>query len=135
MIQASAAAGLLQAEWLALQAHHEQYERAALGVKLLAVALCGLAFANRWLWVLMLVLWLQEAIFKTFQARLGARLLQVESLLREAHARPAQAMQLHSEWLAARPRGAAILGEYARSALRPTVAFPYPLLVLLALLF
>ncbi|MBT9492447.1 MAG: hypothetical protein IV107_08865 [Paucibacter sp.] len=135
MTQANAAPQLLQAEWLALQANHEQYERAALGVKLLAVALCAVAFGARWLWVLMLVLWLQEAIFKTFQARLGARLLRIEALLREADARPAQAMQLHSDWLTARPRGTALLGEYARSALRPTVAFPYPLLVLLTLFF
>ena len=83
----------------------------------------------------MLVLWLQEAILKTFQARLGARLLRVEALLREADARPTQAMQLHSEWLAARPSGTALMREYAGSALRPTVAFPYPLLVLLTLLF
>lgn len=124
--------GALQAEWLALQAHHEQYERAALGVKLLAVALCALAFGVRWLWVLMLVLWLQEAIFKTYQARLGARLLRVEALLRDAATQPAQALQLHSEWLATRPRGAALLREYALTALRPTVAFPYPVLVLLS---
>lgn len=131
----SVAAEALQAEWLALQANHEQYERAALGVKLLAVALCALAFGARWLWVLMLVLWLQEAIFKTFQARLGARLLRVEALLlKSGDAAPGQAMQLHSEWLASRPRGAALLREYALSALRPTVAFPYPVLVLLSLL-
>jgi hypothetical protein len=126
---------MLQAEWLALQANHEQYERAALGVKLLAVALCALAFGLRWLWVLMLILWVQEAIFKTFQARLGARLLRVEALLREGQADPAQALQLHSEWLVSRPRGAALLREYALSALRPTVAFPYPLLALLTALF
>lgn len=124
----------LQAEWLALQANHEQYELAVLGVKLLAVALCALAFGARWLWVLMLVLWLLEAIFKTFQARLGARLLKVEALLKAGDTASGQAMQLHTEWLATRPRGAALLSEYARSALRPTVAFPYPLLALLSLL-
>jgi hypothetical protein len=124
---------LLQAEWLALQADHERYERAALGVKLLAVALCALAL--RWLWVLMLVLWVQEAILKTFQARLGARLLRVEALLRQGDVGAGQAMQLHSEWLVSRPRGAALLREYALSALRPTVAFPYPLLALLAAFF
>ncbi|MCV2353200.1 hypothetical protein LNV09_03395 [Paucibacter sp. B2R-40] len=128
------AAGMLQAEWLALQANYEQYERAALGVKLLAVLLCALAFGMPWLWVLMLVLWLQEAIFKTFQARLGERLLRVEALLRDAAAQPAQAMQLHSEWLGSRPRGKALLGEYARSALRPTVALPYPVLAVLSAL-
>ena len=133
-ITAADAAGTLQAEWLALQANHEQYERAALGVKLLAVALCALAHGFRWLWVLVLLLWVQEAIFKTFQARLGARLLRVEALLRD-QAQAGQAMQLHSEWLATRPRGVALLGEYALSAMRPTVAFPYPVLALLTGLF
>jgi hypothetical protein len=65
---------------------------------------------------------------------LGARLLQVEALLKAGDATPGQSMQLHSEWLSTRPRGAALVREYALSALRPTVAFPYPVLVLLSLL-
>ncbi|MEJ6005027.1 hypothetical protein WG899_05680 [Paucibacter sp. AS339] len=127
----------LRAEWLALQAHHEQYERAALGIKLLAVALCALAFSHwaavaRGLWLLIGLLWLQEAIFKTFQGRLGERLLRVEALLREPDAAPGQAMQLHSEWLAGRAGGLGLLREYLRSACRPTVAFPYPVLMALS---
>ena len=114
-------------EWLLLQKQHEQYEFAALAIKLVAVA-C-LALGARWLLPLLLLLWLQEAIVKTFQARLGERLLAVEQMLRGAKG---QAMQLHSEWQLKRPRGAGLLGEYARSALRPTVAFPYAALLILA---
>jgi hypothetical protein len=40
-------------------------------------------------------------------------------------------MQLHSDWQARRPRGGALVGEYLKSALRPTVALPYPLLMAL----
>ena len=45
-----------------------------------------------------------------------------------------KACQLHSQWLAQRPGTFGLLQEYARSALRPTVAFPYPLLLVLAVL-
>lgn len=121
---------MLNQEWLLLQRQHEQYEFAALALKLAAVA--GLAFGARWLVVLLLALWLQDAILKTFQARLGARLERVERLLREGAGEGA-AMQLHSEWAASRPRGFGLLREYLLSAFRPTVAFPY--LVLLPALF
>jgi len=113
-------------EWRLLQTQHEHYEFAALAIKLVAVA-C-VALDARWLLPLLLVLWVQEAILKTFQARLGVRLERVEQMLREGSG---LAMQLHSEWLAARPQALSLLREYALSACRPTVAFPYlPLLVL-----
>jgi hypothetical protein len=41
------------------------------------------------------------------------------------------AFQLHSEWLASRSGMLGLLREYAVSALRPTVAFPYAVLLLL----
>jgi len=114
-------------EWRLLQTQHEHYEFAALAIKLVAVA-C-FAFGARGLLPLLLVLWLQEAILKTFQARLGVRLARVEQMLREGSG---VAMQLHSEWSIARPRGLGLLREYALSACRPTVAFPYLVLLILA---
>lgn len=122
----------LRAEWLALQAHHEQYELAALGIKLLALGLCALALGAAFLWVLILLLWVQEAILKTFQGRLAVRLLRIEQGLREAATVPVLAMQLHSEWMSLRPRGLALLKEYAANACRPTVVLPYPVLLLLS---
>ncbi|MFY7866603.1 hypothetical protein [Roseateles sp.] len=122
----------LRAEWLALQAHHEQYELAALGIKLLSVALCALPFGARWLWVLMLLLWVQEAVLKTFQARLADRLLRVEQGLSQPSASAIAPMQLHREWSASRPRGLGLLRQYLVSACRPTVVLPYPVLMALS---
>ena len=117
-------------EWLLLQKQHEHYEFAALAIKGAALAL--LALHAPFVILLLAVLWLQEAIIKTFQSRLGERLLRLEAMLREGTGQP---MQLHTEWLASRPRGLALLGEYLRSACRPTVAFPYPVLMGISLLF
>jgi hypothetical protein len=122
----------LQEEWLLLQRQHEQYELVALAPKLAALA--AVALDARWLLALLLLLWLQDAVLKTFQARLGARLLRLERILREVGVPQGLAMQLHSDWSAVRPRGLNLLAEYARSACRPTVAFPYLLLIILALL-
>ena len=117
-------------EWLLLQKQHEQVEFAALAIKLAAVAL--LSLQPPFVILLLAVLWGQEAIIKTFQSRLGERLLRLEAMLREGKGEP---MQLHTDWLARRPRGLAQVGEYLRSACRPTVAFPYPLLMAISLLF
>ncbi len=134
----------LRSEWLALQAQHEHYEWAALGLKLSALGVCAWGLAAPLAWSLILLLWVQEAVLKTFQARLADRLLRIEQGLRAAMSPIAStsptsppapavlAMQLHSEWLAQRPRGLGLLKEYAASACRPTVALPYPLLLLLS---
>lgn len=119
---------LLGQEWQTLQHHHEQYERFALGLKLtgLLLALGGLAvgLALPWLGLAVALCWLQEGILKTFQGRLGARLLVVEALLRQAPPAGA-AMQLHTEWGASRPGGAGLIAAYLANACRPTVAVPY----------
>jgi hypothetical protein len=122
----------LQQEWLALQSQHERYEALALGVKLVAFATVVVVPDNTLAIALLALLWLQEAVLKTFQGRLGERLLVVEAGLKSGAG--VAAMQLHSDWLVSRPRGAGLLLQYLRSALRPTVALPYPLLMLLAVL-
>ena len=119
----------LHQEWLALQGQHERYEALALGVKLVAFAATVLVPDNTLALALLALLWLQEAVLKTFQGRLGDRLLVVEAGLKAGDG--ATAMQLHSDWLAARPRGLGLVVQYLKSALRPTVALPYPLLMLL----
>lgn len=120
----------LNQEWLALQGQHERYEGLALLVKLAAFAASVLVPDATLAVALLALLWLQEAVLKTFQARLADRLLVIEAGLKTGAGVPA--MQLHSDWQALRPRGVALLLQYARSALRPTVALPYPLLMLLA---
>lgn len=119
----------LHQEWLALQGQHERYEGLALAVKLAAFAAAVIVSDNTLALALLALLWLQEAVLKTFQARLGDRLLAVEAGLKAGDG--VVPMQLHSDWQARRPRGGALVGEYLKSALRPTVALPYPLLMAL----
>ena len=117
----------LHQEWLALQSQHERYEALALGVKLAAFAAVVLVPDPRVTLPLLALLWLQEGVLKTFQGRLGDRLLAIEPALKAGA--DAAAMQLHSDWAARRPRGLGLVGQYLKSALRPTVALPYPLLM------
>ena len=140
----SDASTALTREWVTLQNNHEQYERSALLIKIVAI----LVFTVGTVWphgtslngdiyfgilcFALCVLWLQEAILRTSQARLGERLLRIETCQRDG---TGHALQLHSEWLASRKGSLGLLGEYARHALRPTIAFPHALLAtLLALL-
>lgn len=126
---------LLGREWGALHRDCEASERSALWIKLSAVALSvvALAFDSVLTLLLVAVLWLQEAIVRTGQARLVARLLRVEALLRTPEPAAGQALQLYSEWAAGRPGALALVGEYLANACRPTVAFPYAALLLLLL--
>jgi hypothetical protein len=119
-------------EWIALHHSYEQYEKGGLLIKLFAIALCALGFVlalhEMVMVLLLLVLWLQEGIFRTFQSRLGGRILRIEQSLKTGEG---AAFQLHSEWLASRSGVFGLLREYVVSALRPTVAFPYAVLLLL----
>lgn len=128
----------LQQEWVALQGQYERYESGGLGIKLVAVVLAflGVVFElESWfVGLIVLLLWLQEGVFKTFQSRLGDRLLLLENLIaRDEAPGPGTAFQLHSAWLAGRKGVAGLLAEYAASAARPTVAFPYAVLLLILL--
>ena len=69
----------LQQEWLALQGQHERYEGLALAVKLSAFVVAVVVPDPALALALLALLWLQEAVLKTFQARLGERLLVVEA--------------------------------------------------------
>ena len=133
---------------MTLQNNFEQHERNALLVKLFAVALLllGVVFevSGFYLGCLLLVLWFQEGILRTFQSRLGQRIVHIEALVNQLHHASSTAsaavpqgaaFQLHSAWQAARPGGAKIATEYLANAARPTVAFPYAALLALLLLF
>lgn len=124
-------------EWHTLQNNYEQYEKSGLFIKLTCTVLFAVGFAmglsGFWISALVLLLWVQEAIFRTYQARLGARLLHVEAMLKQsAETRSGDAFQLHTEWLSSRPGFTGLLAEYGVSACRPTVAFPYFVLLVLA---
>lgn len=125
----------LHHEWLALQGQYERYEALALAVKLAAFVALVAVPDNALAIALLALLWLQEAVLKTFQGRLGDRLLAIEPALQgDQGDQGAPAMQLHSDWLAHRPRGLGLAAQYLKSALRPTVALPYALLMAVALL-
>ena len=125
---------LLTHEWQTLQNNHEQYEKSALLIKLTSLVLCIAGLATHiplpWLGVTVILCWLLEGIYKTYQSRLAERLLHIELLLRQAEP-AAEAMQLYTAWSANRPGGLGLVAAYVASALKPTVAFPYlPILVL-----
>ncbi len=124
-------------EWSVLQKLHERYEFGALTIKLTAVLLifAGLVVELHGTWLVLLValLWLQEGIFKTYQARLGTRLLALEQGL--ATGEPMRVFALHSDWLAQRKGFVGQVAEYLRSTVRPTVAFPYLVLLVLTWVF
>lgn len=124
----------LQQEWSTLQNNIEGYEHSAQWLKLAGLAVVLMSQSLPLQGALLLILWLQEGIFRTSQARLGERVVRIEQLLAAGEMETGKACQLHSQWLAQRPGTIGLLLEYARSALRPTVAFPYPLLLVLTLL-
>lgn len=86
------------------------------------------------------ILWFQEAIWKTFQSRISDRLLKVEHALRGTSGQQPNSdqdippCQLNAEWLAKRPHFTSLLGEYLAQAIRPTVAFPHVLLIIVVLI-
>ena len=124
-------------EWTVLQKLHERYEFGALTIKLTAVVLffAGLVVELHATWLLLLValLWLQEGIFKTYQARLGTRLWVLEQGM--AAGETLRVFALHSDWLAQRKGLIGQLREYLGSTVRPTVAFPYLVLLVLTWVF
>jgi hypothetical protein len=121
-------------EWTTLQNNHEACERNALFIKMTAVALfaagVALSFSTVLASFIVVILWVQEAITRTTQARLGTRLLHIEHMFKLDPMDDGGAFQLHSDWLAGRAGVSGLLAEYAASATRPTVAFPYVALLL-----
>ncbi len=124
-------------EWITLQNNYEQYEKYGLLIKLASIALIvsSLVFGlNLPMAVsLLLIMWVQEGIFRTYQSRLGERILRLEQLIRQSSGQTSSSYQLHTEWKAVRPGFTGLLAEYGKSMLRPTVAFPHVLLILLSL--
>lgn len=127
---------LLSQEWQALHQDHERYDRYGLLIKLTATLTClltiGLGMTLPLALAFVLVLWLQEGIWRTVQARTSERLLAVEQLLKDPTNQVA--MQFYSEWEAARPGTSGLIKEYLRNALRPTIAYPYVILLALQII-
>ncbi|MGJ8680417.1 hypothetical protein [Paraglaciecola sp.] len=130
---------VLQKEWSILQTQFDEYEKYSLLIKLFNITLtCYLLFVlNIGCWSLFIcaLVWLQDGIWKTFQARIGERLEVIESGLSssEVTEKPVQGMQFNSAWAQSRKGAVGLIAEYIKQSLKPTVAYPHLLLVIMVI--
>lgn len=121
----------LETEWCLLQNQFDSYEKHSLYIKLvgIVVLIVGFVLVSEKLFttVMILVLWLQDGIWKTFQSRIESRLLRIENSILDNKAVPA--FQFNSEFSEVRLTGLVLLSEYINQSIRPTVAFPYIVLI------
>jgi hypothetical protein len=127
---------LLVKEWQSLHNSHERYEQYALIIKLFSVAVTLFSFAFYQVTIvitlLLAVLWLQEGIWKTYQARTNNRIELIEKALLENNL---SAFQFYSQWSKNRPSSVGLVMEYIKNALKPTVIYPYFPLILITVIF
>ncbi len=128
----------LAAEWSLLQKQFDSYEKHSLLIKLFGIGILAAAYFTSHLSIfilcLLLILWLQDAIWKTFQSRIDSRLLQLEAYLSNEHTPQhcdGVAFQFNSLYLQNRPSSLGLIKEYLGQALRPTIAFPHLLLIVM----
>ncbi len=123
-----------ETEWCLLQNQFDSYEKHSLYIKLLSVIVLLAAEisdeVNIFIALILAVLWLQDAIWKTFQSRIEPRLLQIEKYISERSQQ--SAFQFNSEYQRVRLSGLSLIGEYLRQSIRPTVAFPHFVLILIS---
>ncbi|MDX2463707.1 MAG: hypothetical protein QNK31_04285 [Porticoccus sp.] len=125
-------------EWSLLQNQLDSYEKYSLLIKLTSIGVLSFAYFTHHLqffvFILLLVLWVQDAIWKTFQSRIETRLLQLEGYLsgdQSLERTDGKAYQFNSLYIKSRPGTLALMKEYFRQAIRPTVAYPHAALLLL----
>jgi len=133
-------------EWQQHHSSYEKYELFALVIKLVAVALTIFlivnAQSNTVILLLIAVLWLQEGIWKTYQARTSDRIELIEkalsgrkqedkSLVNESNT---IAFQFYHQWSESRAGTVALIKEYIQNSIKPTVIYPYAPLMLIVLM-
>ena len=125
-----------QREWQALQTQFDSYEKWSLLIKLTHLITAALLIATQLISLPILAIgfgfWLQDGIWKTFQARIEHRLLQLEAHL--AKKSQTVAFQFNREFSHRRGGTKQLLREYVGQSLKPTVAFPHALLLALYVL-
>ncbi len=128
----------LASEWSLLQNQFDSYEKHSLLIKLSSIGVLSTAYFTNHLSLfvlfLLLILWLQDAIWKTFQARIDTRPLQLENYLSnkpDLENSDDVAFQFNSLYAQNRPGSVGLLKEYLGQSLRSTVAFPHIVLVTL----
>ena len=134
----------LESEWVTLQNQYDSYEKYSLVIKLINVLFCGVLLfalhAGLWTAVIMVILWLQDGIWKTFQNRIGQRLEVIEqALLQEQQNQksesPVEGMQFNLAWAQSRPNAIGLVTEYVTQSCKPTIAYPHLLLIVLVGLY
>jgi len=132
----------LAKEWSVLQNQYDSYEKFSLVIKLFSIGLISFSYFLHHMGLLtlllLLVLWLQDAIWKTFQSRINLRILEVERGLAEnsGDGGPGiKAFQYNRDYAFTRPGFFGLIREYLKHAFRPTIAYPHALLVGLMVLY
>lgn len=114
-----------------LQNQFDSYEKHSLYIKLSSVFVvlaAEVSGASSIVTILILmILWLQDAIWKTFQSRIEPRLLHIERCIAEGTEE--SAFQFNSEFQRQRLGGLSLIAEYLSQSIRPTVAFPHVVLI------
>jgi len=128
----------LQQEWAIIHQDIEKYEKYSLLIKLFSILISIIAIAYHIHVVLALIfifiLWLQDGIWTTFQGRMQTRILVIEKGLRQQPDNTDQAYQLYTQWHEQSKGGLAVIVEYIKNSLKPTVSYPYIVLIGLMLL-
>ena len=139
----SVSKSLLLKQWQTLHICHENYEQYALIIKLLAIACTALAISLSLSLLLSLfllsIVWLQEAIWKTYQGRIADAIIVVEDKMTCIDAedidKPGQPYLLYKQWQLNRNTSKQLIKEYLGNSIKPTVIYPYLPLVLILLIF
>ena len=122
-----------EAEWCLLQNQFESYEKHSLYIKLSSILMLFLSeifsVSMTSIFLILLVLWLQDAIWKTFQSRIEPRLLKIEKNIREKT--EGNEFQFNKEYQLVETSSLSKILEYAKKAIRPTVAFPHIVLMII----
>jgi len=123
-------------EWCLLQNQFDSYEKHSLYIKLVSILVLLIAeisgITSVSIVFILMVLWLQDGIWKTFQSRIEPRLFQLEKYLSdESNESPCQ---FNTEYNKVSLSGLALIIEYTCQSIRPTVAFPHLILILIFLM-
>ena len=122
------------AEWQLLQSQYHDYERHALYLKVFGFILLAIALVNNappiMACIVFALVWLQEAIWRTFQSRVQNRIVTLEKAIAGNDNNQQLAFQHHSQFLANKPGIVGLFGQYLKHALAPTVAFPHAIFVI-----
>ena len=132
----------LNQQWHTLHGSIESYEQYALIIKLVSITLTVVSFTSSLTTLLtfffLSILWLQEGIWKTYQARLNDAIINLESLReenkfdKEENSASINNLPLYSQWQKNRPGSVKLIKDYINNALKPTVVFPYlPLIIII----